>query len=382
MLGLGGYSDSAFVKRSLYFSITGMVFMAALLSLFLPEVDQSMSQELRELTAGYYDMTGQAPTSEEIWGLTGIYTPYGTGEDGRESTQWGTTADGWVYGSRIVRYHPSQMDGLSAEEAYTVYYDDGLYYYIEAGSDLDVRTDQEDPSQGTLYTSVAMDAAHKSDVFFTPGGRVETSDGMYYDFSGWRYVFQPLRDYRASDDLNVTRTTTSLSIVWYDYYGDEGLSGQLMLSGGDAGISYITEKEIVESFSSASYSSRFQMLFNGININVYIKINPYALQFGGYSVAECFKNGFWSVMVTSPSVTSDSSGFTLQAFSPDRVFDIVVSLLTFSMDGYGLTGVAAILVSIFFTVSLYTSLIAIGLNHEYLLIFTGILAAVQAFSIL
>lgn len=28
---------------------------------------------------GYTDMTGQSPISEEVWGLAGIFTPYGTG---------------------------------------------------------------------------------------------------------------------------------------------------------------------------------------------------------------------------------------------------------------------------------------------------------------
>lgn len=381
---MGGWSNEAFVKKSLIFSITGMTFMAALLTMFLPAVDTSLDQELTELTQGYYDFTGQQPTSEEIWGLSGIYTPYGTGSDGLESTAWGTTADGWVYGSRIDVYTPSQMADLSPKESYTVMYDQdtGLYYYVSAGEDLQVSTDQEDPQKGTLYTAVAMDRMHRSDVFFTPGGKVTTEDGFRYDFSGWRYVFQPLRDYKASNDLNVTRTTTSLSVVWYDYYGDEGLSGQLMLNAGDAGVAYITGTQIVQAFQQSSYSSRFSMPFNGLELNVYIKINPYALQFGGYTVEECWKYGFWSVMVTSPSVTSDSSGFTLQSFSPDRVFDIVVSLLTFSFDGYGLSGIAATLCSFFFTVSLYTSLIAIGLNFYPVLILSGMLAVFQSFSIL
>lgn len=380
---LGGFSNEAFVKKSLIFSITGMAFMAAFLTMFLPAVDTGLDGELSELTQGYYKFTGQQPVSEEIWGLSGIYTPYGTDSQGSESTAWGTTADGWVYGSRIETYSPSQMADLSPKEAYTVMYDPdtGLYYYVEAGEDLEVQTVQEDPQRGTLYTAVSMDRMHRSDVFFTPGGRISDDAGFRYDFSGWRYVFQPLRDYAASNDLNVTRTTTSLSIVWYDYYGSEGLSGQLMLNAGDAGVSYITASQVIEAFQSASFSSRFTMSFNGLDLYVYIKVNPYAVQFGGYTLEECWANGFWSVMVTSPSVTSDSSAFTLQSFSPDRLFDIVVSLLSFSFDGYGLSGAAATLCSLFFTVSLYTSLIAIGLNFYPVLILAGMLAVFQGFSV-
>lgn len=384
MAFLGGVSNEAFIKKSLIFSITGMVFMAAFMALFLPDVDKDLDSELADLTAGYYDFTGAKPVSEEIWGLTGIYTPYGTDSEGKESASWGTTPDGWVYGSRVTYYEPSQMQGLSPDEGYAVAYDEkqGLYRYVKAGKNLDVSLGTaEDPSAGTLYTAAAMDIAHKSDVFFSPGSKQTDDRGTYYGFSGWRYTFQPLRDYKASDDLDVTRSTTSLSIVWYEYYGDSGLSGQLMLAG-DQGVSYITKKEIVEAFSSASFSSKFQMKFNGLSINVYIKLNPYAIQFGGYTVEKCYDSGFWSVMVTSPSVTQDTSDFTLQAFSPDRAFDIIAHLLTFSMDGYGLSGVGATLCSLFFTVSLYTSLIAIGIEEKLVLILTGVLAVIQSISIL
>ena len=385
--GSGG--NAAFTKRALTFSIMGMVLMAGFLAVFLPnDYDGDMKAELDTLSEGYYSMTGTKAASEEIWGLTGIYSPYGMDTQGNTSTQWGTTPDGWVYGERKNSYSPSQYEDLNGgKESYTVQYDPdkGLYYYTEKGSDLTsvitATGDPVDPETGTLYTAVSMDIGHKSDQFFTPGSRVTDERGTYYNFSGWRYVWQPLRDYEAPG-TSVSRTTTSLSIVWYDYYGTSGLSGQLMLSGSDSGVSYLTTQEIVNAFDSASFSSKFTMIFNGIDMNVYIKINPWAIQFGGMSVADAFNNGFWSLMITSPAVTSDASGFTISAFSPDRVLEIVIGLLTFSMDAYGLSGVASMLCSIFFTISLYTSLLAISLEKLHLLILMGILGVIQGLSIL
>lgn len=385
--GSGG--NAAFTKRALTFSIMGMVLMAGFLSVFLPDdYDGDLSSELDTLSEGYYSMTGTKAASEEIWGLTGIYSPYGMDTQGNTSTQWGTTPDGWVYGERKNSYSPSQYENLNGgKESYTVQYDPdkGLYYYTQKGSDLTsivtATGDPVDPETGTLYTAVSMDIDHKSNQFFTPGSRVTDENGTYYNFSGWRYVWQPLRDYEAPG-VSVSRTTTSLSIVWYDYYGTSGLSGQLMLSGSDSGVSYLTTQEIVNAFDSASFTSKFTMIFNGIDMNVYIKINPWAVQFGGMSVADAFSNGYWSLMITSPAVTSDSSGFTISAFSPDRVLEIVIGLLTFSMDAYGLSGVASILCSVFFTVSLYTSLLAISLEKLHLLILMGILGVIQGLAIL
>lgn len=389
---MGGVANASFIKKSLLFSIMSMFLLASLLAIFLPEQHEGgLQQELDTLTEGYYNITGSNPVSEEIWGLTGIYTPYGTDAEGHDSTRWGSTADGWVYGARISEYTPSQfdLDDAMKPEGYTVKYDEdtGLYYYTAAGSNIvdELKLqdlDAQDPELGTVYTHVAFDRDHRSDKFFTPGGRTETEGGFTYDFTGWRYSFSPLRDYRATNDLSVDRTTTSLSIVWFNFHGTEGLASQLMLSGSDSGVSYISGKDIRERLDASSFAAKFDMIFNGIDMHVYIRLDPWAYQIGGYSVEECYDNGFWSVMVTSPSITTDTSGFTLSAFSPDRVFDIVIGLLTFETSHFGLTGVAATLCSVFFTISLYTSLLAIGIENLPVLILTGILAVIQSIGII
>lgn len=384
------YVNEAFVKRSLIFSIMTMVLMAGFLSVFLPTYDSALEEEMTALTGDYYRMTGQQPTSEEIWGLTGIYTPYGIGADGRPSSAWGVTPDQWLYGSRILSHTPTQYnDVFGSRESFTVQYDadTGLYYYTAAGEDLaesvtvpepDPETGDIDPQKGTLYTAVTMDAdkSRRSDMFFTPGSRHETDRGIYYEFTGWRYAFQPLlRDYKAADNVEVDRTTTSLSMVWYSYYGDTGISSQLMLSGSDSGVAYITGDRIVQAFDKASYTAKFDQIFNGLTMHIYIRINPAALQ--EMSVQDCYDNGYWSVMVTSPSATQDSSGLTLSAFSPDRLLDVIIHLLTFDMGAYGLSGVAATLASVFFAASFYTSLIAISLSVWPVAILAGALAIFQ-----
>lgn len=389
MLG-GGYVNEHFVKSSLTMSILVLVLLPTMLGIFFPTYDGSMERELEALGEDYYKITGASPTSEEVWGLSGIYTPYGVGPDGQDSTAWGTTPDGWVYGSRIITYAPSQLEDLNAgRESYTVQYDPdkGLYYYTQKGSDLSSVTvhepdegEEQDPEKGTLYTSVMMDKTQKSSRFFTTGDRTSRENGtFYYEFTGYRYVFQPLRDYKASNDLNVDATTSSLSLIWYSYLKDDGISGQLIISGSDSGIAYITSTQILEAFNAAAYSAKFQMVFNGLNMNIYIQINPYALQH--YSVEECYKQGYWSVMVTSPSI-SDNAGLTLDSFSPDRIWDAVYHLLTFDLDHYGLGGTAGILASLVFSMGFYTTLIAIGLSVWPVLIFAGLVAAIQALSIL
>lgn len=391
MVSMANFVNESFVKKALIFSITSMVLMTGFISIFVPTYDESLIETMEDLTADYRKFTDSEPTNQEIWALSGIYTPYGVDAEGSQSTAWGETLDGWVYGQRVERYAPSQFTDLDGDkEAYTVTYDKdrGLYYYTSAGSNLDVdvaeadpETGVVDPEEGTLYTSVAMDRDKKSDIFFTPGGKETLENGtFYYGFSGYRYSFQPLRDYKAADDTSVTAATTSLSLIWYSYYGDDGISGQIILSGADGGIAYITADQILEAFNSASFSAAFQMVFNGIDMNILIKINPYAVQH--MSVKDCYYNGYWSVMITSPSVSQGETGFATTAFSPEKAFEVIVNLLTFHTEDYGLSGMAGTIASLFFSVSLYTSLIAIGLSVWPVLILAGILTVIQGIGIL
>lgn len=392
MIWGGGYVNEAFVKSSLTMSILVLVLLPTMIGIYFPTYDGGFEEELNALSEDYYKATGATPTSEEIWGLSGIYTPYGVGPDGNPSTAWGQTEDGWVHGSRIITYSPSQLDDLNGgRESYTVTYDEdrGLYYYTAKGSDLtsvtvhepDTENGEEmDPEKGTLYTSVTMDVLQKSERFFTIGDKETLESGtFYYEFTGYRYVFQPLRDYKASNDLNVDATTSSLSLIWYQYMNDDGISGQLILSGSDSGIAYITSTQILEAFNSAAYSAKFQMVFNGLNMNVIIQLNPYALQH--YAVEECYNYGYWSILVTSPSI-SDSTSHTMDALSLDRIWDTICSLLTFNMDHYNLGGIAGTIASLLFSMSFYTTLIAIGLSVKPLLLIAGMIAAIQGLSLI
>lgn len=379
----------AFIKKSIIGALLIMFLLSSMISLFVPTVDKDLDAQLNAVNDEYYQMTGRQPTSEEVWAVTGIYTPVGIGADGTATSAWGTTRDGWVYGARIINYSPSQYNDsqfAGGQQGYRVSYSEetGLYYYTYCGTDLiSITVDEDDLEESTLLTSVSMDRTQKSNRFFTTGSKVERDNGtFYYDFSGYRYVFQPLRSYTASNDLNVDKTTSSLSLIWYQYFNDEGISGQLILSGSDAGISYLRADDIIRSFNTVNFTSKFDMIFNGISMHIYIQINPYAAQH--YDIGYCFNQGYWSILVTSPAITDSTSGFTLNTFSIDRILETIWNLFTFNTDQYGLTGIAKTMALMFFNVSLYATLLSIALISMKTMavvgILGGILAAVQAFN--
>lgn len=394
MPNIGGNNSEYFVKGALTFSIITMLLMTSFLVVFTPEKPEvkGYEEEMDELLGAYYNATGSNVQNEQIWGLTGIYTPYGVDKSGNPSTKQMVLNDGWVAGDRVASYTPTQYNGAGTlhdgKQGYTVTYDSAkkLYYYSQLAQDsdlLDIET-TNGSNLGTLYTSVTMDKNFKSEQFFTIGSKQQMENGtFYYNFTGYRYCFQSLSDYYYNQSTPVSHTDTSLSLIWYSYAGgyDSGVSGQLVLSGSDSGVAYITSDQIVTSFNSANFTSKFTMAFNGIDMNIYIQLNPYAIT-NGYTVAECYNEGWWSVLVTSPSVsTDDNTSNTFSSFDPNKVFEIVLGLLEFKSETYGLTGVAGTVASTVFSVSLYTSLIAVGLTFWPVLLIAGAIALFQTMSI-
>ena len=367
----GSSTDNNFTFGIVVMAIAIMFLLPTFISVFIDKgvEGETAPDNLDKVLDGYNKFTGTYPTNEEIWTLTGIYTPVGIDGNGNASSAYAYTPDHWIYGARIGSYSPSQFTGASA---YNVGYDSGFYYYT--GNTLDGH------STGQLYTSVAMDVNQKSDIFFTPAGKRVSGENWYYEYNGLRYSFQPLSDYfYKNSDGEITKTTassTSLSLIWYDWAGNQGISGQLVLSGSDSGVAYLTSAEIVSAFNSANNLAKFKMTFNGNDMNVYIKIkNEYTSM--GYSVAECFDMGYWEIMITSISTNIQTYISTDYSMNVYNIWDTFVDLFTFNMDDYNLSPSMRMVASVTLSVVLYSALLSLGLTCYPILIFAGLVAIVQ-----
>lgn len=318
-----------------------------------------------ELAAEYKAFTGDTRQDEAVWPLTGIYTPY-------DGSTYGHTEDGWLYGTMVQSYSPSQLPEADPT-SYTTDHDGTFYRYTSSSS-------YGGWNEGDIYKAVTLDVDKQSSILFTEAGRQTDGSFFYYDYTGYRYSFQPIAAYTAKNGdgttVHVEAGNTSLSLIWYSYYTASGLSGQMVLSGSQSGLSYLSSSEIVRAFDKTTSTATFMMAFNGIDMHVHIRIIPYYLT-EGYSVKECYDNGFWEVMITSTS--ADAKAYTSPSFdfSITQIFTILFDLFTFNVEAYGLTGIAGILATLMITMPLYATLLVIGLEHEWVLILLGILTVFQ-----
>lgn len=376
---MGAKGDMGFAYGMIFFGVITLLTLPIFINIFCPITANEMEENLtvQELNSQFTDFTGSSPSSESVWALTGIYTPYGVDADGNVSGTWGYTEDGWLYGQRIVNYLPSQYSSNPAGWSASYNEDSRTYYYGQTSTTVNQH------EQGDLYTSVVMDVNKQSNIFFTSSGRVEDGDFFYYEFDGYRYSFQPVVESVTVDadgnQIGVVPNTTSLSLIWYNYYGNDGISGQLILSGEDRSVAYLTGTQIVSAFDSDTNTSRFVMTFNGVEMYIYIRIDP-TYTSSGMSVEECYNNGFWSIMVSSKSVDVGSLNSASYEFNIYNIFQTMLDVFTFNTDDYGLSGFAGTVASMVVTVPMFVGLLCLGMGYYPVLIFAGIWSVLSAWS--
>lgn len=375
MISMGSGEVAPFTYKVMIFALVLTFLIPAGINVLCPEIETDVTGE--EFLKDYQSFTGSTATSStQLWALTGIYTPYGVDANGVQSTSYGVSTDGWIYGGKVKTYSPAQYDGT--QEDYTIKYDEdtGLYTYYSAPSG------SVSIANGDYYAYVTMDTNHKSSIFFTSQNKNSYSQGFTYDFTGYRYSFQPISSYTSEDadgnQVPVVASSSSLSLIWYQFNSSSGIAGQLIVSGSDQSVSYVNASQIVNSFNSTSSTSTIPMTFNGVDMYLVFRLNPYYISLG-YSVEECYNNGLWEIMVYGTSV--DSSSYINSAdysFNVWEIFETLIDLLTFNTAKYGLTGISGTFASLAVSVPLYAMLVAMGVAFYPILILAGLLAAFQA----
>lgn len=398
--------EQTFIQKWVIVAILTIFLMPIMIGMFFPkemgtgEYFNTYASEstLKDLSDSYFAFTEEnGSTTEMPWTLTGIYTPY-TGGDYRFSQ------DGWLYGSIVKKYSPAQYSisattdefpTVTDSSRYRVLYQDekdGSHVYRygltsqEYGGvtlpSLNLPNDatQDGKVDGDLYTYVTMDVTQQSDIFFTGSLKHTNNQYFYYEYTGYRYAFQPLSDYYIrgtnGEPIKTNAVNTSLSLIWYNFVGQSGISGQLVLTGSDSGVDYITAGEIVTAFNSINNTAKFTMNFNGCDMNIYIRINPYYTS-QGWSVEDCYNNGWWSIMVSS--VTADMSAYTTPSnpINLEKIWDTLMDLFMFNMNDYPMSGTMQVFASLVITVVLYSTLLAMAAHNPKLLIIVAVIALIQ-----
>lgn len=371
-------SESGFAYKWIVLAIVVMIAASLMFSIYVPR-HGAWEDEIRDIESTYYGNSGSYATpAQNIWTLTGIYTPYSGDSYGYDR--------GWIYGEEIVNNTPEQYTAASGEQFTVQKMDNGLYYYTSAPAnrnDIKVATYSNGSwnyDGATIYSAVTMDVAHKSDIFFTTSSKVEMDGHYYYAYTGYRYAFSSLEDYYTNvngETVKVSSDSSQLSLIWYQYNTLSGVSGQLSINDGDYSVSYLSASDIVAAYNEITFSSTFDMTFSGVKMHLLITLNPTMLAHG-MTVADCYNAGYWSVMVYSDAILA-GVGSSTYSFSLDNLMSTLIDLMTFNIaEDYKIDGYVGVLAGLFITMPLYAALFALALQNKWLWIVTVIIAAIQS----
>lgn len=313
--------DANTLVKIAVFCLTFSIVSTAICSVFAAgsgdydyDVIKGYQQELSEFTGG--NLVNDTP-----WVLTAVYTPWipqiqSQGQDIADHID----PDGWLYGDSITSY--SEI-GKAADISLSSSNKSNQKLSIGTPYDYSYRSGEEWWNGGNDYGIVLL---APSIAQFLTGGK--SGDGYIYtsgtannwNYTGYRYVFDPTLPFSNG----ASSKDGSLSIVWYDFDGESGLSGGLVIYGSKdksnqtVVLADYSASDIIAGYQTSNgYASTYDFVFDGTHLNLSIKFNPDVLtQYS--SLRAAWDAGAWTMSISSASAgnyfdVENSNAFTTTA---------------------------------------------------------------------
>lgn len=278
--------------------------------------------------------SGQSMINHSPWVLTHVYTPWeqGMGVSGHMDD------NGWLYGREIKADDPNTDEDD----------DDPHYNYI--GKSANIRLDPQQKS--TVPISVSDETVEYkyqdgykwyargpwalitrpiADAIGVDYHKYSSGEASIWDYTGYRYVFDPTLPF--TQEQTVSHVDDALSIVWYNYGGQEGLAGGLQIYDGRVLLASYSASDIVADYQSTSgYATTYDFVFDNTHLTLSILFDQDVID-NGTPLMQAFSSGSWSMAISSLSAgnffdVQNSIAFTATAGSMINTF---IQIFTFDM---------------------------------------------------
>lgn len=346
-MGYGG--DYQVLTRIAVFGITMSVVCTAMIAVIFAadangDYDFDTIQDYREELSQF---TGESMLNQTPWVLSAVYTPWFF-EDGLEGH---ITDDNWLYGEAITSSEADPDDP------------DALYYpYIGKSSRIKLDPEQKssvllsvgDDTYDYIYENGLQWWAQQYGIpeFIALGpvgwlahqGIIDLADALGVDthtydtktvgtwnYTGYRYVFDPTLPFADSETKSVK--DGALSIVWYTFNGQEGLSGALDVYGGNVLLGSYSATDIISAYNTSSgYAVHYDFDFEGTQLELYIQFDEDAIQ-SGVPLIQAWTDGQWSMAISSETVGNflDIDGSTSYSVTGGSMVRTFIQIYTLSL---------------------------------------------------
>ena len=297
---------------------------------FLPTNGDYELDEILDYRQDLVSFSGQTMINETPWIMTSVYTPWNSSLP----VEGHVDPDGWLFGERIddyssigkaadIRLDPNQKSSVPITVSDTIMsyeVSDGFKWWVDAGGAL------------PFLSPITLQFAEWFDL-----DPIDTTlaPASIWNYSGYRYVFDPSLPFAATEEDRPSSVDGSLSIVWYAYNGQEGISGALQIYGGDVLLASYAATDIIAAYNGSSgYATIYEFDFNGAKLNLSIRFDQDVIQ-NGTPLMQAFVAGDWSMAISSKSAgnffdVENSAAFDLTAGSLIETF---INVFTFDLPG-------------------------------------------------
>lgn len=318
--------DSTLIKVAVW-GLAMSIFCTAGLTLIYSDTANSdySFDEINDYRKDLSSFTGQSMLSATPWVLTSVKTPW-LPEDGVNDQH--LDEDGWLYGEEI---------------------DETQYYATGTGTIFRMDPDQKSSvpisvsNQSYTYTNYYRETSWwdgkidvVSDLLYWMGFNhgEKSVDATVWNYTGYRFILDPTLPFLTDDGQKETSVRDgSLSLVWYSYNAQEGLSGGLDVYGGDVLLASYSATDIVSAYDSSSgYATTYDFDFQGTHLDLNIRFDADDIE-SGKSLMQAWSEGDWTCAVTSVSAglfldIQNSNAYSITMGSMIQTF---TQIYTFSM---------------------------------------------------
>ena len=316
--------DQLLVKIAVFGIVMSLMCTAMLGILFANDASGDYDyDEIQSYRGELVSFSGESMLSQTPWVLTHVYTPWNPslGADGH------VTDDGWLFGqdveySYIGKAANIKLDTTQKSSRPLSFTEDASTYTVVDG----VKKIYGIPVIGTIGSAVAG-------LIGLDVREYKTVTANNWDYTGYRYVFDPTMPFGESGEGKTVSRDGSLSLVWYNYNGSEGLSGGLDIYGGEILLASYSAADIIADYSASSgFATVYDFTFGGVLLNLSIKFDQSVIE-AGLPLMQAWTQGLWSMAVSSTSAgnffdINNSTSFTATAGNMIQTF---IQIYTFDV---------------------------------------------------
>ena len=322
---MASYGDDATLMKIAVFGLAMSIICTMGIQIMFVETGDYDYDDIQAYKNELISFSGDSMVNNNPWVLQHVYTPWNPSLD--PSTHYD---DGWLYGQDITTYDDIgkaadiHMDPTKKSSVPISFTRETASFNQQSGTEWWANI----PVINWIGTSLGFDPYTYTTVV-----------ANNWNYTGYRYVLDPTLPFAVSPNTPSARDG-SLSLVWYNYNGQEGLSGGLDIYGGRSGsagdmiklASYSAADIIADYNDGSSYATVYDFDFEGTHLKLSIRFNADVIE-NGTPLMQAWTEGKWSFAISTVSAGNflDLKNSGSYATTMGSMLDTFIKIYTFNL---------------------------------------------------